>query len=83
MMHGEAKKKDIVVTEEEKRLQEQKAAKVLDMLSYFFDVRHGRHPSPPEDPLAFTELMAQLCPEIATIYNYRRELLLAKINNLT
>lgn len=39
MMHGESKKKDIIVSEEEKRLQDQKAAKVLDMLSYFFDVR--------------------------------------------
>ena len=44
------------------------------MTDYFFKVRKGEVAAP-DDPLAFTELMAQLCTEIATIYNYRREIL--------
>ena len=32
--------------------------------------------------MAFTEIMAKLCPEIGTIYNYRREILLAKFDAL-
>lgn len=49
------------------------------MLSLFFKVRKNEIAAP-EDPLAFTELMAKLCPEIGSIYNYRREILIKLIN---
>jgi len=32
--------------------------------------------------LAYSELLAKLCPEISTIYNYRRELISNKLNEL-
>jgi geranylgeranyl transferase type-2 subunit alpha len=51
---------------------------VLEQTSYFFKVRRNEVPQP-EDPLAYSELLAKLCPEISTIYNYRRELIQARL----
>ncbi|CAD8047905.1 unnamed protein product [Paramecium primaurelia] len=81
MMHGQSKLKAEILSEEEIKLRAEKGQQILDSLDYFFKVRKNQV-NQPEDQLAFSELMAKLCPEIATIYNYRREVLQTKFDHL-
>ncbi|CAD8141636.1 unnamed protein product [Paramecium pentaurelia] len=80
-MHGQSKLKAEILSEEEIKLRAEKGQQILDSLDYFFKVRKNQV-NQPEDQLAFSELMAKLCPEIATIYNYRREVLQTKFDHL-
>ncbi|CAD8144406.1 unnamed protein product [Paramecium pentaurelia] len=81
MMHGQSKLKAETLSEEEIKLRAEKGQQILDSLDYFFKVRKNQV-NQPEDQLAFSELMAKLCPEISTIYNYRREVLQTKFDHL-
>ncbi|CAD8137211.1 unnamed protein product [Paramecium octaurelia] len=81
MMHGQSKSKTETLSEEEIKQRAEKGQQILDSLDYFFKVRKNQV-NQPEDQLAFSELMAKLCPEIATIYNYRREVLQTKFDHL-
>ncbi|CAD8056452.1 unnamed protein product [Paramecium sonneborni] len=80
-MHGQSKSKAETLSEEEIKLRAEKGQQILESLDYFFKVRKNQV-NQPEDQLAFSELMAKLCPEIATIYNYRREVLQTKFDHL-
>ncbi|CAK58490.1 unnamed protein product (macronuclear) [Paramecium tetraurelia] len=81
MMHGQSKSRTEILSEEEIKQRAEKGQQILDSLDYFFKVRKNQV-NQPEDQLAFSELMAKLCPEIATIYNYRREVLQTKFDHL-
>jgi len=50
------------------------------MVDEFIKLRHNveEAESKVKDPLEFTTVFTQMCPDLPTIYNYRRELILRK-----
>ena len=72
MIHGQTKSSK-VTSEEEKRKKEELAGKILAMSEQFLQIRSGKLEN--SNPMEVTTLLAQMCPDLYTIYNFRRELI--------
>lgn len=72
MIHGQTKSSK-TISEEEKKKKEELAGKILAMSEQFLQIRSGKLEN--ANPLEITTLLAQMCPDLYTIYNFRRELI--------
>ena len=79
MIHGEIKKNE-KISDEEKQKKEELAERININLKEFFELRHGKKDIP--EKLEFTTIITQLCPDLYSAYNFRRELILEKFKSL-
>lgn len=72
-----------VESEEERKKKQILADKICAMVEEFIKLRHNLEGAElkVKDPLEFTTVFTQMCPDLPTIYNYRREIILKKFNN--
>ena len=78
-MHGR-KKRVGPIPEEELKQKKELADKIGNAIKEFLEFR--RDPSKVEDPMKYTGVMVNFCPEIHSIYNMRREIMLQKMEKL-
>ena len=71
MIHGTKRSKK-VPTPEEKAADDALSTKIRDNLHEFIAIRHQEKTDIPY-LLQFTEILMELCSDISTIYNFRRE----------
>ena len=75
MIHAESRSNAKPLTAEELKQKQETAEKINFHISHFFDARKKTDELSTETLLEMTLNLAQMSPEIYTIYNVRRELL--------
>lgn len=75
-MHGRKKRTEPIPEEEIKRKKEL-ADKIGKAIDEFLEFR--KDPSKIKDPMEYTAVMVNFCPEIHSIYNLRREIMNEKM----
>lgn len=73
-MHGKRKKDVKVLSEQERKKSEEQGEKVISMINEFLDLRHGVRQA--QNPGEYCNLLASMCPDLPTIYNYKREVMM-------
>lgn len=73
-MHGKRKKDVRPLTEEERKKTEEQGEKIIGLINEFLSIRHGKKPV--NNPGEYCDLVATMCPDLPTIYNYKREVLI-------
>ena len=81
MIHAESRSNAKPLTAEELKQKQETAEKINFHISHFFDARKKTDELSTETLLEMTLNLAQMSPEIYTIYNVRRELLNKTINS--
>lgn len=73
-MHGKRKRDVKPLTEEERQKNEEQGEKIIKIIEEFLDIRHGKKPV--ANPGEYCDLVSNMCPDLPTIYNYKREVIM-------
>ncbi|KAL4498625.1 hypothetical protein ABPG72_019743 [Tetrahymena utriculariae] len=73
-MHGKRKRDVRPLTEEERKKTEEQGDKIIGLINEFLSIRHGKKLV--NNPGEYCDLVATMCPDLPTIYNYKREVLI-------
>lgn len=77
-MHGKRKKDVKPLSEEERQKNEEQGVKIINLLNEFLKIRQGELPV--KNPSEYCDLTASMCPDLPTIYNFKREVVTSTLS---
>lgn len=69
-----------MLSAEERNKKEEQGAKIIAMIDELLSIRHGDKTV--ANPNEYCDLLAKMCPDLPTIYNFKREVVLKTLSEV-